>query len=834
MAMKKFYNALLGIILFCSFSHAEIFYVSTMGNDSNDGKSWATAFADVQKAIDAAASVATSSSPAQVWIAKGTYTTSSYYRMRNNVEIYGGFAGTETKLNERVSGNESILTRYVDYVFRNSSINNTARLDSVTITGAKFRGIYNNSSDPTITNCTIYSNGDNGIYNDYYSSPTITNCTIAANDTGIYNDNSGPTITNCTISGNGGYGISNDGSSSPIITNCIIWGNSSQGIYNSSSSSAPSVSYCVIEGGYSGGTNIITEDPLLGGLGNYSGFVDTIPVLAGSSAIKKGTSTCAPEKDARGITRANPPCIGAFEASTQTPTAISLIVKEAIIVGRETEIIACSDGNPDEYILYKDGKEIARQNTNVFRITPTENGCYKYSVGVIYNGNEIMSEKQIEVRQISGNIIYVKQDGSDSNLGDSWDNAFADVQKAIDTASTIATNTEPAQVWIAHGTYTNAGGLSTTSYVMKNNVEIYGGFVGTETKLDERVSGNETILTTSGDYVFYNNYSSSKRLTNTARIDSVTITADSYGIYNYDYSSPTITNCTIAENGYAGINNQNSSSPTITNCTIVENSNYGIYSYNSSPTITNCTIAENSDYGISNGYDSNPTITNCIIWGNSSQGIYNSHSPSTTPSVSYCVIEGGYANGTNIITEDPLLGELGNYGGFVNTIPVLTGSSAIGAGTTGENVPATDARGGDRSAPPTIGAYEYVVQNSFDTWVQENKLTGDNAKPEAMPHSDGITNLEKFTFGLDASKPTSYAESGLFKQTSDGTNVSFQYPVNKVATDVSVKVLISEDLIHWTEVTATKLGASDNMDLFEVNKQIPEGGKLFFKVEINE
>ena len=179
-----------------------------------------------------------------------------------------------------------------------------------------------------------------------------------------------------------------------------------------------------------------------------------------------------------------------------------------------------------------------------------------------------------------------------------------------------------------------------------------------------------------------------------------------------------------------------------------------------------------------------------------------------------------------------MLGELGNYGGFVDTIPVLKGSSAIASGTTGENIPTTDARGVDRENPPTIGAYEYFT--SFDVWAQENNLTGDNAKPEAIPNSDGITNLEKFTFGLDASKATSYAESGLFKQTSDGTNVSFQYPVNKDATDVTVKALVSEDLIHWTEATATKTGESGNMNLFEVNKPLPDSGRLFFRVEVND
>ena len=953
--MKSFKVLLSFFLLTSQLLATHIFYVKTAeygGNDSNDGRSWSTAYADVQKAIDAAAEIATEAEPAQVWIAKGTYTDAggfifTAYVMRNNVEIYGGFAETETKLEERVSGNETILTTTGNYVFYNSyspsnKLTNTAKLDSVTILRGRSGGIciYNSYASPTITNCTISGNGS-GIYNSYASpritnctisdnhygienlnssSPMITNCTISGNGYyGIYNSSSNPTITHCTIYGNDGDGIYNLSSSSPTITNCtisdnagngisngssdtmiinctitenkeqgisntssslmiincIIWGNTLQQIYNSSFYT-PIVSYCVIEGGYSSGTNIITEDPLLGELGNYGGSVYTIIIAKGSSAIGKGTSSGAPEEDARGIMRLNPPCIGAFEASTEIPTAVSIVAKEVIIVGKETEVIAYSDGNPDEYILYKDGVEIARQDTNVFKITPTESGYHKYSVGIIYDGNIIMSKNIKEVRQILGNIIYVKEDGNDSRSGDSWDNALLDVQKAIDAAASLATDVKPIQVWIAKGTYTNAGGIynySTelnTTYAMRNNVEIYGGFAETETKLEERVSGNETILTTTGNYVFYNS-----SINNTAKLDSVTITGavssgisnsfssptitnctisgnDCYGIYNSSYSNPRITNCTISGNGSGidnsssdpritnctisgngrGIYNSSYSNPTITNCTISGNDGDGINNWSSSsPTITNCTIFGNAGNCIYNS-SSSPTIINCIIWGNASQQIYNYSS--STSIVSYCVIKGGYPDGTNIITEDPLLGELGNYGGFVDVIPVLKGSSAIGAGTTGENIPTTDARGVNRANPPTIGAYEYFVQTSFDVWAQDNNLTGENAKPEAIPHSDGITNLEKFTFGLDASKATSYAESGLFKQISYGTNVSFQYPVNKAATDVAVKALVSEDLVHWTEATATESGESGNMNIFEIKKPIPESGKLFFKVEINQ
>ena len=373
---------------------------------------------------------------------------------------------------------------------------------------------------------------------------------------------------------------------------------------------------------------------------------------------------------------------------------------------------------------------------------------------------------------LATHIFYVKTaeyGGNDSNDGRSWSTAYADVQKAIDAAAEIATEAEPAQVWIAKGTYTDAGGFIFTAYVMRNNVEIYGGFAGTETKLEERVSGNETILTATGNYVFYNSYSPSNKLTNTAKLDSVTIlrgrsggiciynsyasptitnctiSGNGSGIYN-SYASPRITNCTISDNHY-GIENLNSSSPMITNCTISGNGYYGIYNsssnptithctiygndgdgiYNlssSSPTITNCTISDNAGNGISNGSSDtmiiNCTITenkeqgisntssslmiiNCIIWGNTLQQIYNSSF--YTPIVSYCVIEGGYSSGTNIITEDPLLGELGNYGGSVYTIIIAKGSSAIGKGTS-SGAPEEDARGIMRLNPPCIGAFE--------------------------------------------------------------------------------------------------------------------------------
>ena len=70
--------------------------------------------------------------------------------------------------------------------------------------------------------------------------------------------------------------------------------------------------------------------------------------------------------------------------------------------------------------------------------------------------------------------------------------------------------------------------------------------------------------------------------------------------------------------------------------------------------------------------------------------------------------------GTNIITADPLLGLLGDYGGFTPVIPILQGSSAIDAGDPAY-CPATDQRGvarpidgnGDGLALCDLGAFEF-------------------------------------------------------------------------------------------------------------------------------
>ena len=85
---------------------ATIWYVDQSSTNTPDGTSWATAFLDVQDALDVA------SSGDQIWIAQGWYIPTdrgsnpknpreASFRLIAGVEIYGGFSGNETGLDQQ-------------------------------------------------------------------------------------------------------------------------------------------------------------------------------------------------------------------------------------------------------------------------------------------------------------------------------------------------------------------------------------------------------------------------------------------------------------------------------------------------------------------------------------------------------------------------------------------------------------------------------------------------------------------------------------------------------------------------------------------------------------
>lgn len=98
-------------------------YVMETAKGTGDGTSWENASGDLQKMID---ELATVNAPGEVWVAKGEYRPitqiiegvqyAASFRMRDGIDVYGGFAGTETSKADRLKGdmpwiytNETVL-----------------------------------------------------------------------------------------------------------------------------------------------------------------------------------------------------------------------------------------------------------------------------------------------------------------------------------------------------------------------------------------------------------------------------------------------------------------------------------------------------------------------------------------------------------------------------------------------------------------------------------------------------------------------------------------------------------------------------------------------------
>jgi predicted outer membrane repeat protein len=163
---------------------------------------------------------------------------------------------------------------------------------------------------------------------------------------------------------------------------------------------------------------------------------------------------------------------------------------------------------------------------------------------------------------------------------------------------------------------------------------------------------------------------------------------------------------------------------TLTNVTFSGNSatSYGggMNSTFSGVTLTNVTFSGNTAGGVGGGMytvTDNVTMRNSILWGNSGWQIGGS---SSTFSITNSVISTGCPSGgtcTNVSTADPKLGALGNYGGGMQTFPLLPGSAAIDAGdpTTCANTPVNnlDQRGQARDdLQCDIGAFELKFTDS--------------------------------------------------------------------------------------------------------------------------
>ena len=190
-------------------------------------------------------------------------------------------------------------------------------------------------STPTIEACVISNNEStfgSAVYAQDASHFTMNNGLMAGNKGlgCVYNNLSNPTLTNCTLASNGGYngGIFNS-QSQPTIKNGIFWGNANP--FNDTQSI---ITYSIVQGGYTGTGNMNIDPQLVNpaAFGPAPNTTGDYHLKAASLAINRGDngSISLADKDLDGNPRrfsGGSVDMGAYEfQGTGTSTLIISVV----------------------------------------------------------------------------------------------------------------------------------------------------------------------------------------------------------------------------------------------------------------------------------------------------------------------------------------------------------------------------------------------------------------------------------------------------------------------------------------------------------------------------
>jgi hypothetical protein len=257
------------LLLACwGLAESQVIYVKTGAQGT--GSSWTDATGDLRAALSMARP------GTQVWVARGIYFPTQCvvctareraisFRLSDSVQLYGGFAGTESTLGERIPElYATVLSGDIDgdglpdsNSYNVTSIKNAS--PATVIDGFTIRD--GNADHPSALGA--MENSGAGIFNQgqlkgFSSSPVIRNCKFIQNHAlgfggAVYNDGSfsgiaNPVFQNCFFEKNsarkGGGAIANigtfEGECNPQLTDCVFQENESEfgeggAIYNSGS-----------------------------------------------------------------------------------------------------------------------------------------------------------------------------------------------------------------------------------------------------------------------------------------------------------------------------------------------------------------------------------------------------------------------------------------------------------------------------------------------------------------------------------------------------------------------------------------------------------------------
>ena len=666
-----------------------IIYVSREGSETNDGSSWENATSHFQMALNLAL---TFDPKPQIWVKEGVYDNLDEENVQfwsdlailPGLQVYGGFNGSEPatfnldyrQFNNNLSildgkNRRRVLEQLYSYlgddravwdgfVIKNGYAQKgyTSNIQYLTEEGimALFDEYMNGGGillrdGASINNCDIYANTafiGGGIYRENANANTpanylrnnkirrnyaiteggglyymrggdqaavdmIANCEISGN----VSDRHGALVAqhanliNCSIIGNKTEVYSFDTITSTNTynryVNCVLWGNDSRNYAFQTEGHDNVYEHCAIQGGHEGTDNINLAMENEGDDSNsyYPRFLDVdnevYQPLEGSALVNEGdNASLYGEKDLAYHDRVKDGIVdlGAYE--------------QACINYRHLHVVS------------NEGYDFYGQILN-------ESGQYQYQWTPAGSDCDSLVSLDLEIRK----IWYVKEGGSGTMEGSSWDNAMADINTALTAANNYNTDADK-QVWVAKGTY-QGDGTSPQAFRLRPNVELYGGFDGnvvSEDIDDRRPDTALTILSGSHCQRVIGNYGNESSFGPIARalVDGFVIqdgytTGNGGGVYAANYVS--VSNCVIKNNqGGNGAGLYLVNHCEATDCDIFGNTAlyYGGGAYVSSSTLTYCHLHRNLCDNTATGnlqrrgggiYGENATINNCLIANNS-------------------------------------------------------------------------------------------------------------------------------------------------------------------------------------------------------------------------
>lgn len=433
----KLLGALTLLLLWGGNAFSSILYVNPAATGANNGTSWTNAYTNLQTAFGNA------TLNDEIWIVAGTYYPGSargdYFNHPKGVKVYGGFSGSESSISERdwwtnktvlsgAIGTTSITDNcYNVYTIQSSNRHADNLLDGVVISGGYANNVLgSNSVGAGLKIKTTWNTS--AVYSIEVRNTVFENNESQHKGGGVFQGTWDISVfTNCIFRDNTadwGGGLFTDQHGKITLTNCSF--NNNEGISRGRSI-------------YHNTSSIFTyqNSIIWGGAGAAA---EEVYSLSGQITIENSILP-------------NPWLGGSTPLSYSTTNEIHADPEYA---------------NADLDLSYS-SPALNAGNASLISLTKDVQATNRIKDGII----------DIGATEFQHCIVYIDKDATGLSNGTSWTDAYSNLSYGLNQV------TEGCQVWVAEGTY-YAGTARGNHLKHPNGAQVYGGFDGTETELNQR------------------------------------------------------------------------------------------------------------------------------------------------------------------------------------------------------------------------------------------------------------------------------------------------------------------------------------------------------------